>query len=57
MKVINKHLEEVYGNTIEINQSKMMIAILLIFFLVIIPVFTLNIINITGRTGNNGKKY
>ena len=34
-----------------------MIAILLIFFLVIIPVFTLNIINITGRTGNNGKKY
>ena len=34
-----------------------MMAKLLISLLVMIPVFTLNIINITGRTGNNGKKY
>ena len=55
MTFIQKH-QEVYGNTIEMNQPYALLTILFIFFLIMLIAFPSNLINKTGQTGNDGTK-
>ena len=54
MAMTSSEVLKIYGYTIKINQITM--AILLIFLLMIIPIFHLHIENVIGRTENDGKK-
>ena len=56
LKIIENH-QNIYGNTTEMNQFWLMLELLLIFLLLIITVFCLNLSKkITGKTGNDDFK-